>query len=749
MGLERRLNVAKFPGVPRRTFLKVGAAGGGLLLGFSLSVRVHGAPTVGNATQEEFVPNGFVRIDREGRVTLVMPQVEMGQGTYTSMSMLIAEELEVSLERVILEAAPPDDRLYANALIGAQVTGGSTSVRAMWKPLRQAGAAARIMLITAAARRWHVDPMTCLAESGEVIHPPTSQRLTYGALVDLAARLPVPADVPLKDPKDFKLIGTPAKRLDTPDKVNGKAQFGIDVSVPGMKMATVAACPVFGGKVARVDDSEALTIKGVRQVVRLDDAVAVVADHMWAALQGVAALDIDWDEGPHSKVSSADIVRQMEIASQGPGVVARKEGDFTKAMVGAVHKVEAVYQAPFLAHATMEPMNCTVHVRADGCDVWVGNQIITRAQATAAEATGLPLEKVQVHNHLLGGGFGRRLEVDGVAQAVRIAKQVDGPVKVVWTREEDIQHDAYRPYYYDRLAAGLDEQGLPVAWSDRITGSSVMARWYPPGFKDGLDPDAVDGAAGPPYGLPNILVDYVRHEQAGVTTGWWRGVGSTHNIFMVESFIDELAVAAKRDPVEYRRALLGRASDAEAGLNPAATAAWSGPPPEPARVKAVLDLAAEKAGWGTPLTERHGRGVAVQYAFGTYLAQIAQIAVSKDGEVRVERVVCAVDCGTIVNPDTVKAQIEGGVIFGLTAALFGEITIRHGRVEQSNFNDYRVLRFDEAPIVEVHLIKSNEAPGGIGEVGTVGAAPALTNAIFVATGTRIRKLPVKDQLRSS
>jgi isoquinoline 1-oxidoreductase beta subunit len=706
MGLERRLNVAKFPGVPRRTFLKVGAAGGGLLLGFGLSVRVYGAPTVGNAAQEEFAPNGFIRIDREGWVTLVMPQVEMGQGTYTSMSMLIAEELEVSLERVTLEAAPPDDRLYANSLIGAQVTGGSTSVRAMWKPLRHAGAAARIMLIMAAARRWHVDPMTCHAENGEVIHQPTGQRLTYGALVDSAARLPVPADVPLKDPKDFRLIGTPAKRLDTPDKVNGKAQFGIDVRMPGMKIATVAACPVFGGKLARVDDSAALAIKGVRQIVRLDDAVAVVADHMWAALQGLAALDIDWDEGPHSKVSSADIARQMEIASQKPGVVARKEGDFAKALAQAVHKVEAIYQAPFLAHATMEPMNCTVHLRADGCDVWVGNQIITRAQATAAEVTGLPLEKVQVHNHLLGGGFGRRLEVDGVTQAVRIAKQVDGPVKVVWTREEDIQHDAYRPYYYDRLAAGLDEKGLPVAWSDRITGSSVMARWFPPGFKDGLDPDAVEGAADPPYRFANILVDYVRYEQPGITTGWWRGVGSTHNIFMVESFIDELAAAAKRDPVEYRRALLGKASDTEAGLNPAATAAWSGPPPEPARVKAVLDLAAEKAGWGTPLAERHGRGVAVQYAFGTYLAQIAEVGVSKDGEVRVERVVCAVDCGTIVNPDTVKAQIEGGVVFGLTAALFGEITIRDGRVEQSNFNDYRVLRIDEAPIVEVHVSRA-------------------------------------------
>jgi isoquinoline 1-oxidoreductase beta subunit len=734
MGLKRMLNVARDDvgfasegGVSRRTFLKVSAAaGGGLLIGFYVPA-VRAAPATA-ANAGAFAPNAFVRIGRDDTVTLIMPQVEMGQGTYTSMPMLIAEELEVDLGQIELEAAPPDDRRYANSLIGFQVTGGSSSVRAMWEPLRRAGAVARVMLISAAAQGWNVDPTSCRAEKGEVIHGPTGRKLRYGALADTAAALPVPDNVALKDAKAFKLIGTPAKRLDTPDKVNGKALFGIDVKIPGMKIATVAACPVFGGKLARVDDSTAIEIKGVRQVVRLDDAVAVVADHMWAAIQGLAALDIEWDEGPNAKVSSADIVRQMETALQKPGVVGRKDGDVAKAMAGAAMKVEAVYQVPFLAHATMEPMNCTVHVRQDGCDVWVGSQVVSRAQATAAEVTGLPLEQVQVFNHFLGGGFGRRLEVDFVTQAVRIAKQVDGPVKVVWTREEDIQHDIYRPYYYDRMTAGLDAQGLPIAWRHRVTGSSIEARWLPAAMKDGLDTDAVEGAAVElQYAIPNILVDYVRQEPPGLTTGWWRGVGPTHNIFMVESFIDELAAAAKKDPLEYRRALLAKSP----------------------RARAVLDLAAEKAGWGQPLPPGVGRGVSLQFAFGTYLSQVAEVAVSKDGEVLIQRVVCAVDCGIIVNPDTVKAQIEGGIILGLTAAQFGEITLKNGRVEQSNFNDYRALRINEAPTIEVHLVISAEAPGGIGEPGTVGIAPAVANAIFAATGKRIRKLPVKDQLRSA
>lgn len=738
MNLEQRLNQAKPDteslsegGLSRRTFLKVSAvAGGGLLLSFILPRRIWSSESAGATTAEVFAPNAFVRLDRDGRVTLIMPYVEMGQGTYTSIPMLIAEEMEVDLAQVTLEAAPPDERHYANSIFHIQATGGSTSVRAAWEPLRRAGATARTMLVSAAAQEWEVTPKSCRAEKGEVIHAASGRRLTYGALVDKVAALPAPADVVLKAPKDFTLIGTSAKRLDTPDKVNGKAQFSIDVKVPGMKIATVAACPVFGGRLAGVDDSKAKMVKGVHQVVRLDNAVAVVADHTWAAKQGLAALDIQWDEGPNATLSTADIVRELEAALLRPGVIARKDGDVAKVMAGAAKKVEALYQMPFLAHATMEPVSCTVHVRKDGCDVWVGSQVLARAQATAAEVTGLPLEKIQVHNQLLGGGFGRRLEVDFITQAVQIAKHVDGPVKVVWTREEDIQHDIYRPYYYDRMVAGLDEGGMPVAWSHRSAGPSVYARWYPPAFKDGLDPDVLEGAADPPppYALPNMLVEYVRQEPPGIPIGFWRGVGPTHNVFVVESFIDELAAAAKKDPVEYRRALLGTSP----------------------RAKAVLELAAKKAGWGEPLPEGHGRGVSVQFVFGSYVAQVAEVEVAKSGEVRVTRVVCAVDCGVVVNPDTVKAQMEGGIMFGLTAALFSEITLKDGRVEQSNFNDYRMLRINEAPAVEVYLVKSGEAPGGIGEPGTSALAPALTNAIFAATGKRIRKLPVnRAELRSA
>ena len=709
--------------VSRRGFLKASAtAGGGLLLAFSTPQAIRFAGAQGMSAPGDFAPNGFIRIDRDGRITLIVCQVEMGQGTYTSMPMLIAEELEVELSQIQVEHAPPSDSLYGNPLVGFQVTGGSTSVRAFWKPLRQAGAAARMLLVEAAAQILGVEPASCRAEKGEVLHGPSGRKLTYGALAEKAAALPLPSadKIVLKAPEDFKLIGTPAKRVDTPSKVNGSARYGIDVRLPGMKIAAIAICPEFGGKLKSVNEAKAKAVKGVRQVVQLEDAVAVVAEHMGAATKGLAALEIEWAQGPNASLSTADIVLGLKEASQKPGAVARKEGDVETGFAKAAKKIEAIYQVPLLAHAALEPMNCTVHVRPDACEVWVGTQVLARAQAAAAEVTGLPKEKVTVHNHLIGGGFGRRLDIDGVIWAVKIAKQVEGPVKVIWTREEDIQHDLYRPYYYDRLAAGLDADGMPVAWTDRITASSILARWAPPAFKNGLDNDAVDGAAEPPYDLPNILVDYVRHEPPGIQTAFWRGVGPTHNIFVVESFIDELAAVAGKDPLEYRRMLLEKS----------------------ARAKRVLELAAEKAGWGEKLPEGHGRGLSVQTVFGTYLSEVAEVEVGKDGSVSVKRVVCAVDCGQVVNPDTVRAQLESGIIFGITAALWGEITLKDGRVEQSNFDNYRMLRIDEAPRIEVHIVESREAPGGIGEPGTSALAPALANAVYAATGKRVRKLPI-------
>ncbi|HMG49411.1 MAG TPA: xanthine dehydrogenase family protein molybdopterin-binding subunit [Inquilinus sp.] len=715
------------PRIDRRGFLKVGAAlGGGLVLTIALPPLRPALAAAGDPAG--FAPGAFIRIDRQGLVTLVMPMAEMGQGIYTAHAMMLAEELEVGLDQVRLEISPPNDALYANPVLHVQTTGLSTSIRAFWTPLRQAGAVARTLLIAAAAKQWGVDPAGLKAKAGTVTDG--KRILGYGELADAAAALPVPAadSVALKDPKDFTLIGTRAKRLDAPDKVVGKAEYGIDTKLPGMKIAAIAISPVFGGKPKSVDEAAAMAVKGVRQVVRTDESVAVVADHMGAAKKGLEAAAIQWDDGANAAVSSADIIRALDEGSKKPGVVARNDGDVTKALAGAAQRIDAIYQLPFLAHAAMEPMNCTVHVLKDACDIWVGTQAPTVTQAVVAGITGLPKEAVQVHNHLLGGGFGRRLEADGTILAVKIAQQVDGPVKVVWSREEDIQHDMYRPYYYDRVSAGLDEHGKPVAWTHRISGSSVVARFAPFLFKDGYDFDAVEGAAEPPYAFDNIHVDYVRVEPPGIPTAFWRGVGPTHNVFVVESFIDELAAAAKQDPVAYRKALLGH--------NP--------------RALGVLTLAAEKAGWGTPMPKGHGRGVSLQFAFGSYVSQVAEVEVAADGSVRVHRIVCAVDCGIVVNPDTIEAQVQGGTIFGLTAALHGAITLKDGRVEQGNFDTYLPMRIDEVPVIETHLVKSAEAPGGIGEAPTAIVSPAVTNAIFAATGKRVRTLPIDpDLLKSS
>ncbi|BBB99092.1 isoquinoline 1-oxidoreductase beta subunit [Bradyrhizobium japonicum] len=702
----------------RRNFLRAGAiAGGGLLLSVSLPFAGRESEA---AASDGFAPNAFVRIGGDGKVVLTMPYVEMGQGTYTSIPMLIAEELEIGLTQVRLEHAPPSDKLYANPLLGVQATGNSNAMRGAWQPMRKAGATAKAMLVAAAAKRWNVEPGTCRAENGEVHHAASGRKLGYGELATDAAQMPVPENVTLKSPSEFKLIGTPAKRLDTPSKINGTAVYGIDARPPGVKIATLAQSPVFGGRVKRVDDAAAKAVNGVRQIVTLDDAVAVVADHMGAAKKGLAALTIEWDEGAHAKLATSDIARELETATTKPGAVAQNIGDADKAMAGAATKVEATYQLPFLAHATMEPMNCTVHVRPDGCEIWVGSQALSRAQAVAAKVLNMPPEKVVVHNHLLGGGFGRRLEVDGVIRAVQIAKQVDAPVKLVWTREEDIQHDMYRPYWCDRIAVGLDASGKPVAWNNRFAGSSVLARWAPPAFRNGLDPDTTEGAIDLVYDIPNFHVEYVRVEPPGIPTAFWRSVGPSHNVFVTESVIDELAAAAKQDPVDYRRALLGKSP----------------------RAKAALELAAAKAGWGGKLPAGRGRGVSLQFVFGSYLAQVAEVEVARDGSVRVHRVVCAMDCGTVVNPDTVQAQLQSGINFGVTAALYGEITLKDGRVEQSNFDSYQMLRIDQAPAIEVHIVPSTEPPGGMGETGTSGIVPAISNAIFAATGKRLRKMPV-------
>ena len=702
----------------RRRLLEVAAlASGGMALGLRMASPARAVVPEGSA---DFVPNAFIRIDHAGTVTLIMPHTEVGQGITTSSAMLIGEELEVGLDQVRVEPAPPDLTKYMDPHLFDQATGGSMSTRSDWVRLREAAAATRTMLVAAAADGWAVEPATCRVERGVIHHDATGRTIGYGAIASAAARRLVPQRITLKSPAQFTLIGTSAKRLDTPSKVDGTTVYGIDTRLPGMQIGTLAITPTKGGKLIGMDEAAARKVPGVRDVIRAgDEAVAVIGDHMWAAKQGLLALQPVWDAGPNGKLAVADVVASMAKASERPGVIAKRQGDAKQAIANAKTTLSAVYQLPFLSHSPMEPLNCTLHIGSDRAEVWVGTQVPVRAQKAVADATGLPLEKVVLHNQPMGGAFGRRLEVDSIIIAAAIVKQVTYPVKLVWTREEDLQHDFYRPYYYDHVAAGVDTDGRLVGRTHRVTGSSIYARWAPGAFKGGLDPDAVDCAADTPYDVPNEFVDYVRHEPDGLNTSWWRGVGPTHNLFVVESFMDELADASRQDPVAFRRAMLQK--------NP--------------RALATLELAAKQSGWGETLPPGRGRGVSLQFAFGTYLACVVEVEVPQSGDILLKRAVVAVDCGLIVNPDTVQAQIEGGLILGLGTAMYNEITLANGAVQQSNFDDYRALRMNETPKIEVHLIRSGEDPGGIGEAGTASAAPALGNAIFAATGRRVRNLP--------
>ena len=701
----------------RRAFLKASAvAGGGLLIGFHLPLANRAGEA--QAATNEFIPNAWIRIDANDTVTLRVASSEMGQGVYTAIPMLLAEELECDWARIQVEMAPAD-KAYTNPLIGMQLTGGSTAVRAFWTPLRQAGAAARDLLIRAAAQTWKVQEDECRAENGVVLHQTGNLKASYGVLAAKAATLPVPSEVFLKEPGEFKLIGKSTARLDTPLKVNGSAVFGMDVKLPGLLTAVVARCPVFGGKPKKFDATKAKSVPGVSQVLSVHSGIAVVADSFWAAHQGRAALAVEWDEGAHAKLDSAEIRKQLERALKKKGVKARNDGDTVKALKAAPKIIEAVYEAPYLAHACMEPMNCTALVKKGSCELWVPTQNQTGAQFVAAQITGLPSEKIKVNTTFLGGGFGRRSEQDFVAEAVQLAMATGAPVKLIWTREDDMHHDYYRPATLNRLSAALDKDGMPLAWRHEIAGGSIFSRVFPNSIKDGVDNTSVEGAANLPYAIPNLLVTWAM-ENGAVPVGFWRSVGSSQNAYITECFLDELAAAAGKDPYEYRRALLTK--------HP--------------RHLGVLELAAQKAGWGTPLQSGRTRGIAVAESFGSYCAQVAEVSVER-GQVRVQRVVCAIDCGLVVNPDTVVAQMESGIVYGLTAALKGEITVRNGRIEQGNFNDYPLLRFEEMPDIEVHIVKSAEHPGGVGEPGTPPIAPAVANAVFAATGKPVRKLPIR------
>jgi isoquinoline 1-oxidoreductase beta subunit len=703
----------------RRALLKGGAAvGAGLVIGFRLPLP----DALAQSEPGKFAPSQWLSIDRDGQVTIVNSVPEMGQGTSTSMPMIVADELDVDLSKVKVEQAPANPKLYANPVTGAQSYGGSRGIRDHLTTWRKAGAAARQMLKKAAADEWGVPEDQVDTEPGVVLHRPSGRRLLYGQLVDKASQLPVPQDPKLKTKDQFRYIGKDFARMDLPSKTDGKAIYGYDVRVPGMLIASIERPPVVsGGKVKSVDATAAKQVKGVRDVVQVSHGVAVVATSTWAALKGRKALKVEWDEGPMAGVSSAQISREYAELAKQPGLEAKKVGNAEQALsAGGGKSVEGVYEVPFLEHACMEPMNCTAQITPDGVTIWVPTQNPGGHQALAAKIAGVPTEKAIVHTTMLGGGFGRRGEPDFVTDAVETAKAVKAPVKVVWTREDDIQHGFYRPATYNHFRAKLNAQGQPEAWWHRIVGPGILIQKGR--AKAGtVDGSAVAGAADLPYDIANLQVEW-KEKDFGVPLGFWRSVGSSQNAFVTESFIDELAHAAGKDPYEFRRGLLGKAK----------------------RHLTVLETAAQKANWGAPLPAGRARGIAVAFSYGSYAAHVAEVSVAPDGTVRVHKLVCAIDCGIAVNPDQIRAQMEGGAVYAMTG-MYDQITLDKGRVQQSNFHDYPMIRMAEAPVVETHIVDSDAAPGGLGEPGVPTVAPSITNAIFALTGKRIRRLPLRPE----
>lgn len=714
----------------RRTFLQASALGAGLVIGFHVTPRAARAAMLasGPVAPAAFTPNAFLRIAPDNSITVIVKHLEMGQGVYTGLPTLVAEELDADWSQVRVESAPADAKRYGNLAWGgsAQGTGGSTSLTGSWEQLRRAGATARALLIAAAAKNWNVDATGLRAERGYVVDAASGKRASFGELATLAATLPVPEDVPLKKPGEWKLIGKHLPRTDTAVKVNGSAVYALDFRPPKALTAVIARPPVFGAKLKRLDAAKARRMKGVKAVVEIPQGVAVVATDFWHAWRARDALTIEWDKSAGFTQSSDAIREQYRELLARPGASATSQGDAAAALAGAAKRIEATFEFPYLAHAAMEPLNCVVRLDDKSCEVWAGSQLQTLDQAKAAAAAGLKPEQVTIHTLLAGGSFGRHANPtsDYISEAVAVARAtraLKAPIRLCWTREDDTRGGYYRPMYLHAISAGIDKQGRPVGWSHRIVGQSIVAGTPFGGMiKDGIDPTSVEGASNLPYAISNLHVDL--HTTAiGVPVLWWRSVGSTHTAFSTEVMIDRLAHAAGKDPVAYRLDMLK----------------------DHPRHAAVLKLAADKAGWGKPLPNGRARGVAVHEAFNSYVAEVAEVSVGQNGTFRVERVVCAVDCGVAVNPDIVRAQMESGIVFGLSAALYGEISLKDGIVQQSNFHDYPLLRMNEMPRIEVHIVSSSEKPTGVGEPAVPPIAPAVANALFAATGKPLNRLPLR------